>query len=82
METTRSQDDKGGADGQWLYRILHPPAIKDYNKNIGGVDLSDALIGYTRILAQQDKRYRFSCSTLLTLLCKSFILSQERAIAT
>ncbi|XP_030268832.1 piggyBac transposable element-derived protein 4-like [Sparus aurata] len=48
-----------GADGQWSFQdIPVPSGINDYSKNMGGVDLSDAMIGYYNVLHKTRKWYR------------------------
>ncbi|XP_041647296.1 piggyBac transposable element-derived protein 4-like [Cheilinus undulatus] len=63
MHTAYSNDTANrsikGADGSWMVKqVPVPGCIKDYNKYMGGVDLSDALIGYYNVLQKTTKWYK------------------------
>uniref|UniRef100_A0A8P4KPQ4 PiggyBac transposable element-derived protein domain-containing protein n=1 Tax=Dicentrarchus labrax TaxID=13489 RepID=A0A8P4KPQ4_DICLA len=48
-----------GANGQWMVKdISVPPCVKDYIRCMGGVDLSDALIGYYKVLHNTQRWYK------------------------
>jgi len=48
-----------GADQRWVLKdIPVPPVVKNYNQCMGGVDLSDALIGYYKVLHKTQRWYK------------------------
>lgn len=64
--------------GQWMRRTIPIPELQ-YNKYMGGVDLTDALIGFYNLLHKTRKCYKKLFQRLLDIaIVNAFILHKEQ----